>query len=1083
MKTKHLLTGLVLPALFAACTAEEIESSKGVMTQEDLSARPSVGNVVLNFGNIDSRAELGDNSFNSIKFIAGEDAIGARIIDKYVADDTKDADGKNVAWKDYSIVDEYASSNYQYVYNDGKWETTALMVEGNYMFYFPYNAKNVARGPLEIITPTHQTIKPNEEGGERNAIAELYAGENPAFVGYKFIAAENQGLTQNVEMQHLFAYPQITLVNDFLVANKKGDKVETDLTISKVVFSADNLYEKYTIKHSEFRKNLTEKFSYLAKGATTATTLIEAGNWTDAESFLKKASIESITYAQAEGAKTVEITVEFEDGLELGFDEEYSFNVVLPATVYEGGDLTMKIYTDDDKMIGTKTIEGDETLYNEAFFDNSKKMTFAPGKRYSTQEYNFPNVGNPTPKKSAGNSGTYEISGDNLCLIDAVAPVAVINTIAEFEAFLETIDKNVNDLKEITKATERKANENNFILTPAYNEKGEKQDYANLVVDEAFLALLEEYNYDGTIEFVSKMHIKGAAEAPNADEDIEEFLLGNEDYSMTFAKAVVKEGFVTVNEYTAATELVVESGLVTVKGDDEESATIYATKVEGGEVKIKNANFDPSTVTASYKLNAAGTAVATTGKVTLDYTGETKAAKIEGHATLAGAGTLEIGSNVVISEMAAWTKGTVINNGKIKGNVTVPAAGTLTNNGKIEGTITNNGTINANKNMTVATNAGKIVVGDKKVELNVTAGAGKVDNTLAGKVNATANNVYATIASLKNNGVDANNNDVLAKYDSHSNIDRFVFTGEWEVDKNMTATDLATLKGKEIEFAAGSSLYVHNATLEMPGKVIVSADVNWSGRDADDATVKLSSDGIEYTQKANSTVYNNLTVTELTIQNNSGSSVNSQKLLLDQAASNGGAITLTENVELTAGYTLNKSLNLNLNGKTLNFNSNDILYRVNSGATLTISGGTVEGDGYVASSNVGGVVNVTSGTYTCGVTCFQSNGGELNISGGTFEAEPYNNVYYTINYIDAQNHSEKIKISGGTFYNFNPACSRSENPEDNFLAADKVVKVYENALTKEVTNLKPTTSGDTSKTYAQQPCLGSWMNTYIYVVE
>mgnify|MGYP003447160673 CR=1 FL=1 len=86
MKTKHILTAMVLPAMLAACTAEEIETSKGVLTQEDLSARPAVGSVALNFGETGSRAELGDNSFNSIVFNANEDAIGARIIDTEVFD-------------------------------------------------------------------------------------------------------------------------------------------------------------------------------------------------------------------------------------------------------------------------------------------------------------------------------------------------------------------------------------------------------------------------------------------------------------------------------------------------------------------------------------------------------------------------------------------------------------------------------------------------------------------------------------------------------------------------------------------------------------------------------------------------------------------------------------------------------------------------------------------------------------------------------------------------------------------------------------------------------------------------------------
>ena len=1092
MKTKHLLTGLVLPALFAACTAEEIETSKGVLTQEDLSARPAVGSVVLNFGETGSRAELGENSFNSIKFNADEDAIGARIIDTYAAAGVEDADEKRVAWYDYTIVDEYASSNYQYVYNGKSWETSALMVEGNYMFYFPYNKKNVSRGPLEIITPIHQTVKPNEDGGERNAIAELYAGENPAFVGYKFIAAENQGLTQNVEMQHLFAYPQITLVNDFLVKNKKGDKVETDLTISKVVLSADNLYAKYIVNHTNFRKNLTEEVSYLAKSTDEEETpCIEAGDWTDAESFLKKASIESITAAQAEGAKTVEITVEFEDGLELAFGEEYSFNVVLPATTFNGGALTMKVYTDDDMMIGTKTIDEttEETLYNEALFNNAKKMSFAPGKRYSTQEYNFPNVGNPTPKKSAGNSGIYELGGENLCLIDAVAPVAVINTIEEFEAFLETIDKNVNDLVEITKATERKANENNFILTPAYDEKGNKLDYANLAVDEAFLALLDEYNYNGTIEFVSKMNILGAAEAPSAEDEIEEFLLGSDDYEMTFADAVVKNGYVTVNEYTEITNLVVENGLVTVKGDDEAAAAIAATTVKGGELKITSALFDPSTVTASYALNAAGNAVVSNGKVTLNYTGETKAAKIEGHATLAGAGTLEIGTNVVIKEMASWTKGTVVNNGKITGAVTVPAAGTLTNNGKMEGTITNNGIITANKNMTVATNNGKIV------------------NTIAGKVVNTANQqVYATITSLKNNGVDAANVDALVKYDTHAAITRFVITGEWEVDKNIEATDLATLKNKEIEFASGSSLYVHNATLAMPGQVIVTADVNWSGRDASNAKVELNNitNPIVYTKKANSTAYNNLTVTELTITKNS-TSIDVQEILLNEVAKNGGTVTLTGDVDLASTINFEKDATVNLNGKNvgLALNTTSVYGSVfvSKAGTLTISGnGVVDGgtddnaSGSYRNAVVadGGDVVINGGTYTINQgtnALIYAKKGDITINGGEFSAETINaagpgtkDAYCLLNCLDSNYKIEQanIIVKGGKFTNFNPAVNYAEKYGEAFTSF--VHENYKVKVTEYGTGKDLTTTVHDGKTFAEQAFGSAWTVAKIYSV-
>ena len=79
MKTKHLLTGLVLPALLAACTAEEVVEQQAVV-KNDLSARPIVGNVTLNTG-AEGRATLGEG-WNSLLFEEG-DKIGARIMDTY----------------------------------------------------------------------------------------------------------------------------------------------------------------------------------------------------------------------------------------------------------------------------------------------------------------------------------------------------------------------------------------------------------------------------------------------------------------------------------------------------------------------------------------------------------------------------------------------------------------------------------------------------------------------------------------------------------------------------------------------------------------------------------------------------------------------------------------------------------------------------------------------------------------------------------------------------------------------------------------------------------------------------------------
>lgn len=131
----------------------------------------------------------------------------------------------------------------------------------------------------------------------------------------------------------------------------------------------------------------------------------------------------------------------------------------------------------------------------------------------------------------------------------------------------------------------------------------------------------------------------------------------------------------------------------------------------------------------------------------------------------------------------------------------------------------------------------------------------------------------------------------------------------------------------------------------------------------------------------------------------------------------------------------NATLNLDLNGHTLNFTSNDILLRVQEGGTFNISGGTFVGKGYVASANSGGTVNVLNGTYNVQVTCFQSYGGTVNVYNGHFEATSDKfGPKFTLNHIDSTKYDGKITVYGGTFVDYDPSNSPSENPVMNFVA-------------------------------------------------
>ena len=189
------------------------------------------------------------------------------------------------------------------------------------------------------------------------------------------------------------------------------------------------------------------------------------------------------------------------------------------------------------------------------------------------------------------------------------------------------------------------------------------------------------------------------------------------------------------------------------------------------------------------------------------------------------------------------------------------------------------------------------------------------------------------------------------------------------------------------------------------------------------------------------------TEVEVSIDDNFASDIdgNSQERILLETLINGGVYDLTSDLTITAPTHLTGDAVIRLNGYTLTYdiptdkeNAKDfaIMTRVEDGASLTFVGeGSVVSEGYIASANEGGVINVSEGTFTStSCTVFQSNGGEVNISGGEFQAAPYNGDYrYTINFIDAKADTGRINISGGRFYMYNPERSNSENPEMNFV--------------------------------------------------
>ena len=153
-------------------------------------------------------------------------------------------------------------------------------------------------------------------------------------------------------------------------------------------------------------------------------------------------------------------------------------------------------------------------------------------------------------------------------------------------------------------------------------------------------------------------------------------------------------------------------------------------------------------------------------------------------------------------------------------------------------------------------------------------------------------------------------------------------------------------------------------------------------------------------------------------------------------AAKGKTITLLADVEQNTQLTINKSITLDLNGKTIR-NTVDIwgdkanaILSITNGAKVTITGnGTIdakENDCYTINV-VKGDLTIENGTFYGNVSVVQVEEGTLSVKGGTFDLHQKweGSSMYLFNCIDEAyvDGSANVAISGGTFVGFDPNVS------------------------------------------------------------
>lgn len=249
MKTRHILFSIALGATFAACSSEDnFGIAVDNTTDAKLSIRPLVDAEIF-FGGETASTRIGLGN-GARPVWSTNDQLGACIIDIPGYTDAADyasklttANGAKI--KLYKITNSYGCNNAFVTSDAGKtWKAEHPMVEGNYLFYAPYQEELSMRSPLAVCVPLTQ-----DASKEKKALEDFYNGKNIVRVGYQFLEGGTGGTQKpSVKMYDIFAYPKFKITNNFngyLFDAATADATSTGtyqgaMTIDKVEFYAVN---------------------------------------------------------------------------------------------------------------------------------------------------------------------------------------------------------------------------------------------------------------------------------------------------------------------------------------------------------------------------------------------------------------------------------------------------------------------------------------------------------------------------------------------------------------------------------------------------------------------------------------------------------------------------------------------------------------------------------------------------------------------------------------------------------------------------------------------------------------------------
>lgn len=380
MNVKHLLMALAVPTAFAACSQDEFVNE----AQKVNDGRPIVGAVSLNLQE-GPQTRWGWGSTTGFTF-DDKDFIGACLMDQVGTIGSLD-------WAVKYIIVNTISTNYKYGYKDGWTNNDAVMSEGNYFFYMPYNADLKSRAGLSYLIPTDQfsydetvatPVKDENRAWKKNQM----------FIGYDDMKVnDQQAIPQMVE---LHAKPRFTVKytgSDNVVVERIVMRDETSkFAVKGALKPAETLSGNYNpivggsnVDYQETTPNLAVAFAAYNKA-------LAEYELKEGESFVSPLAGNEATFVAVE-------TSEKASDLSLNFvpAKEVSALMVVPAGTHTVTDLQFDIYT--NKGMVTFTAAGDKletaTPQTALTYSNIGKLTnikAGQGAKADAVTINFNNI-------------------------------------------------------------------------------------------------------------------------------------------------------------------------------------------------------------------------------------------------------------------------------------------------------------------------------------------------------------------------------------------------------------------------------------------------------------------------------------------------------------------------------------------------------------------------------------------------------------------------------------------------------------------------------------------------------------------